>query len=200
MLVISPLRPARFSMTSPMASLGISRNSFSIGSSRLPSVVLAINDFGARDQHFVAFAAHLLDQNGDLHFAAAADVENIRRVGLRDAQGDVGADFLDQPLPDMPRGDELAVLPGQRAVVDGELHLNGRRINRHERQRLRASGLSVMVSPMNTSSKPATPMMSPACASGISMRFMPFEMVNGGDFALGLAGRRREGRRRGRRP
>jgi hypothetical protein len=33
--------------------------------------VLAINDLGARDQHFVAFAAHLLDENGDLHFAAA---------------------------------------------------------------------------------------------------------------------------------
>ena len=35
------------------------------------------------------------------------------------------------------------------------------------------SGLSVIVSPMNAPSKPATPMMSPACASGISMRFMP---------------------------
>ena len=58
-------------------------------------------------------------------------------LGLLDAQGDVGADFLDQPFPDMPRGDEFAVLAGQRAVVDGELHLNRRRIDRHEGQRLR---------------------------------------------------------------
>ena len=29
----------------------------------------------------------------------------------------------------MPGGDEFAVLAGQRAVVDGEFHLDGRRIN-----------------------------------------------------------------------
>ena len=57
-------------------------------------------------------------------------------VGLRDAQGHVGADFLGQPFPDMAGGDQFAVQPGQGAVVDGELHLNGRRVNRHKGQRL----------------------------------------------------------------
>ena len=93
--------------------------------------------FGARDEHFVTFAAHLLDENGDLHFAASADGENLRVAGLRDAQGDVGADFLHEPVPDMARGDELAVLAGERAVVDGEFHLNRRRINRDVGQRRR---------------------------------------------------------------
>ena len=97
--------------------------------------VLSLNHFRARDEDLVTFAAHLLDENGDLHFAAAADVENFRIGRLRDAQGDVRADFLDQPFPDMTRGDELAVLAGERAVVDGEFHLNRRRIDRHERQR-----------------------------------------------------------------
>ena len=51
---------------------------------------------------------------------------------------DVGADFLLQPLPDVPRGDELAVLAGERAVVHGEFHLDRRRINRDVGQRARA--------------------------------------------------------------
>lgn len=36
----------------------------------------------------------------------------------------------------MPRGHQLAVQPRQRTVVDRELHLDRRRINRHEGQRL----------------------------------------------------------------
>ena len=35
----------------------------------------------------------------------------------------------------MAGGDELAVHPGQGAVVDGELHLDGGRVNGHEGQR-----------------------------------------------------------------
>ncbi len=56
------------------------------------------------------------------------------RIGLLDAQGDIGADLLDQALPDVPGGDQLAVLAGERAVIDGELHLNRGRIDGDERQ------------------------------------------------------------------
>ena len=73
---------------------------------------------------------------------------------LRDAQRDVGADFLDQPVPDVARGDELAVLAGERAVVHGEFHLNGRRINRDVTAAAARVRLSQIVSPMNTSSNP----------------------------------------------
>src|SRR5579859_7802809 len=41
----------------------------------------------------------------------------------------------------MPGGDELAVHARERAVVDGELHLNGRRINGHERERRAVLGI-----------------------------------------------------------
>src|SRR5208282_6906716 len=76
-----------------------------------------------------------LDEDGDLHFAAALDLKYFRIGGLLDAQGDVGADFLLQPLPNVPRGHEFAVLAGERAVVYGKFHLNRRRINRNVRQR-----------------------------------------------------------------
>jgi hypothetical protein len=37
------------------------------------------NNFRSRNHHFVAFAAHLLDQHRDLHFAARVDLERARR-------------------------------------------------------------------------------------------------------------------------
>ena len=90
---------------------------------------------GTRHQDFMAFAAHLLDENRNLHFAASAHCENFRVAGLFDAQCDVRANFFHQAIPDVARGDELAILTGERAIVDGELHLNRRRINRDVRQR-----------------------------------------------------------------
>src|SRR5438034_4280070 len=98
-------------------------------------LVLAVYDLGARDQHLVAFASHLLDQNGDLHFATAADGEDLRIAGLLNPQGDVGPDFLDQALPEVAGGDEFAVTAAERAVVYGEFHLDRWRVDRLVRQR-----------------------------------------------------------------
>src|ERR1039458_9161685 len=55
-----------------------------------------------------------------LSFTANSDLKNFRIGGLLDAQRDVRADFLLQPLPNVPRSDELAVLAGERAVVHGK--------------------------------------------------------------------------------
>ncbi len=41
-----------------------------------------------------------------------------------------------EALAEVAGGDELAVLAGQRPVVDGKLHLDGRRIEFRERDRL----------------------------------------------------------------
>jgi len=71
--------------------------------------VLPINDFRTGDQDFVAFASHLLHQDGNLHFTTAADVENIRGIGLFNPESDIGANFLNQPFPDVPGGNELAI-------------------------------------------------------------------------------------------
>src|SRR5665213_1323285 len=103
----------------------------------LPAVIIfAVNDFGTGDEHFVAFAAHLFNQNGDLHFTPPGHAENVGDVRRPHSQRDIGANLFGQSLPDMARGHQLAVQTGQRAVVDRKLHLDGRRINGHERQRL----------------------------------------------------------------
>ena len=49
---------------------------------QLAVVVLLVNHFRARDEHLEAFAAHLLDENGDLHFAARPDLEDVRRSSV----------------------------------------------------------------------------------------------------------------------
>ena len=101
MLVISPLRPARFSMTAPMDSLRDFQEQLF---DRLQQVAVrrpsAIDDLGPGDEHFVAFAAHLLDEDGDLHFAAAADVEDVR--GRRSARC-AGRRWCGFPSPGAPR-------------------------------------------------------------------------------------------------
>src|SRR6266850_4126599 len=89
----------------------------------------------------MAFAAHLLDNDSDLHFTTATDVENVRSLGLLDSNGNIGPNFLNQPLPDVAGGDEFAVDASERAVVDRELHLNGGRIDRHEGQRHAVFGI-----------------------------------------------------------
>src|SRR5215467_7664193 len=84
----------------------------------------------------MAFSPHLLDQDGDLHFPTATDIENVWSIRLRNAQGNVRADLFHQPLPDMASGDEFAIRACQRPVVHGKLHLNRWRIDRDEWQRL----------------------------------------------------------------
>src|SRR5215831_1138699 len=109
---------------------------------QVPIFVLAIDYLGARDEHFVTFASHLLNQDGDLHFAAATHVENVRGVGLRNAQSDVRPNLFHQAFPDMPRGNELPINAGQRTVVDRELHLDRGRIDRHKRERFAIHAVS----------------------------------------------------------
>ena len=92
-------------------------------------VVLVENDLGAGDHDLEAFAAHLLDENRDLHFAAGADFEHAGRVGIGEHDADVGAGFADEAVADVARGEELAFASGERRVVDDELHLDRGRID-----------------------------------------------------------------------
>ena len=94
------------------------------------------NNFGTRNENFVALPPHLFDQDGDLHFTTSTHFKDVRRVGVGYAEGDVGTNLFQQTLADVARGDELALLPGQRSVVDGKLHFDCRRINRHKWERL----------------------------------------------------------------
>ena len=63
---------------------------------------LAVDDAGddlrPADHQLVAFAAHHLDEDGELQFAAAQHLEAVRRAGLLDADGDVGQQLLVEAL------------------------------------------------------------------------------------------------------
>jgi hypothetical protein len=91
--------------------------------------VLVVNDLGARDHDLKALAAHLLDENGDLHFTAGADFEDAGAVGIGQDDADVGAGFAHEAVADMARGEEFSFAAGQRRVVDDELHLDRGRID-----------------------------------------------------------------------
>ena len=91
---------------------------------QLASVVAAENHDGAGDENFESFAAHLLDEDGDLHGSAGGDVEEASRVGVFDGDGDVGLQLAHQTVADGAGGDVFAFFAGEWAVVDGELHRN----------------------------------------------------------------------------
>ena len=85
----------------------------------------------------------------------------------------------------MAGGDQFAVQSGQRPVVDGELHLNRRRINRHKRQRLAGDVVRDGLADKN--------ILEPGHADDVARvglgdfnALQPFKMENGGDFAGGL--------------
>ena len=106
--VILPLRVPSFSITTPTKFSGQSMTSSSSGSCSLPSMVLG-QDFRLADRQLVAFAAHHLDQDGELQFAAAHHLEGVRAAGLFHADRDVGQQFLVQPVAQIARGDVLAL-------------------------------------------------------------------------------------------
>ena len=56
------------------------------------------NHFGTRNHHFVAFAAHLLDEDGDLHFAARIDFESAGRFRVVHLQGNIAARLADRAV------------------------------------------------------------------------------------------------------
>jgi hypothetical protein len=77
-----------------------------------------------------AFAAHGLDEDGELQFATAGDVERVLAFGFLDLQRDVAFGFLEQAIADDAARDLVAFGAGKRAVIDDEGHGDGRRIDR----------------------------------------------------------------------
>ena len=106
----------------------------STGSMQL-AIDVSGDDLGAADHELEAFAAHHFDQDGELQFAAAENLEAVRASGLFDANGDVGEQFFFQTLAQVARGDELAFASGHGRVVDGELHGDRRLVDDDQRQR-----------------------------------------------------------------
>ena len=90
--------------------------SSSSGSCSLPSIFLR-QDLGLANHQLVAFAPHHFDQNGQLQFAAPHHFECVRTAGLFHADGDIGQQFLVQPVAQITRRDELSFAAGERRVL-----------------------------------------------------------------------------------
>ena len=96
------------------------------------------DDLRPGDENLEAFAAHLFDEDRDLHFAAGLDLEMAGGFGLGDLERHVGARFTNEPLSDLARGDQLAFAAGERRIVDADLHRDRGRIDLHKGKRARA--------------------------------------------------------------
>ena len=112
----------------------------------MPFIVVVEEHFRLGNLEFIALAAHILDEDGEVQLAAAADAEGIGGVGLLHAEGNVGLQLAHQAGAQVAGGDVSALAAGKRAVVDGEGHGDGRLGDLDEGQRLdgirRADGIA----------------------------------------------------------
>ena len=92
-------------------------------------LVAADDDVRAGDEEFEAFAAHLFDEDGDLHGSAGGDGEDAGEVGVGDVDGDIGFGLAHEAVADLATGDVLAFAACAGAVVHGELHADGGRVD-----------------------------------------------------------------------
>ena len=109
-------------------------------------VGLAVDDLGqdvrGRDLQLVAFPPHGLDQDGQVHLAAAHDPERVGGGGVLHPQGHVLEQLAVEPVADLTAGDVLAFAAGQGAVVDREGHLHGGVVDLDKGQGLHLGGVA----------------------------------------------------------
>jgi hypothetical protein len=95
-----------------------------------------------RDTEAQTFAAHGLDQDRELQFAAARDFHRILVRRLDHAQRDIAFGLAQQAVADHARGHLVAFGAGERRVVDDERHRYRRRIDRLRHQRRLDRGIA----------------------------------------------------------
>ena len=76
------------------------------------------DDFRLPHGHFITFAPHHLNQDGQLKFAPAHHLEGIVTAHILHADGHVGEQFLVEPVAQVPRGHERAIPPREGRGVD----------------------------------------------------------------------------------
>ena len=87
------------------------------------------DDLWSGDLEFVAFAAHLLDEDGEVELASSGDLEAHAFAEWLDLEGDVGHDFAGESLGEVPGGDEGALTAREGRVVGDEVHGDGGRVD-----------------------------------------------------------------------
>ena len=84
-----------------------------------------------------------------MHLAAAHDAEGIVRGGILDLQGDILQQLAHQAVTDLAGGDILALLAGERGIVDREGHLDRGVVDLDEGQGLHLAGVADRVADGN---------------------------------------------------
>ena len=93
------------------------------------TIDLFINHTGFGHGQFIALAAHVFQQNGQVQFATARHLVNPVFVGVLHAQGHVGLQLFVQTIAQLAAGHELAFTTCQRRVVDAKIHGQGGLVN-----------------------------------------------------------------------
>ena len=113
---MSARRSDIFCTTTPEYSSSTSMTTSSMGSSKLARrLVLGEHHAGTRHGELEALAAHGLDQDRELQFAAAGDEERILVGRFLDLERDVAFAFLEQAVADHAARDLVALGAGERA-------------------------------------------------------------------------------------
>ena len=105
---------------------------------RLALLAIDLAEHHARAAHrqLIALAAHVLEQDGEVQLAAAADQEAVGLAGVLDTQRHVLQQLAVESLADLAAGHELALAAGQRAIVDLEGHGQRGLVDGDRRQRV----------------------------------------------------------------
>src|SRR5882757_1259820 len=103
----------------------------------LAAVFGAHHAFRFADHQLKTFAAHRFDQDGELQFAAAENAKRFRRIGVFDANRNVGEQLFLQPVAKIARSEIAAFFAGERKSVDGENHGQRRLVDQQGFERLR---------------------------------------------------------------
>ena len=95
---------------------------------------LALDHAGHADAHLEAFAAHVFEEDAQMHQASSRDHEFFRSFTLLDLQGHVAFQFLVEAILELARGDKLAFTSNEGTVIDPEGHMQGGFIDEDRRQ------------------------------------------------------------------
>src|SRR5512146_1890854 len=89
-----------------------------------------------RDGELIAFAALVLDEDGEVQLAAAGYAEHVRLLRIFDAQRHIALQLAIEALANLPAGDELAFPSGEGRGIDLEIHGERRLIDADGREPL----------------------------------------------------------------
>ena len=139
------------------------------------------DDFRFGNLHFVAFAPHHLDQDGELQFPSSGHFEAVHGLHFFDADGDIAEGLLFQAGPQMAGGHIFAVPVRRRERYSPEKSWKWSAHRPGWPAEASGSSASATVSPIKIPSMPARATISPALDLSHGLLLESFECKKLGD-------------------